>query len=121
MTFKAAHLTSSSLSLVNLITPFTTTIFQILTCQQVDKSTINIFCSSKLWQGQLVTGQPKAIQESQFVVPGAVSSAEGRRNYTDVQETAQWLGGIDVPTQILKDLLNRALDSIMFGSHIIVA
>ena len=66
-----------------------------------------------------MTGQPKAIQESQFVVPGCVSSAEGRRNYTDVQETAQWLGGPDVPAQILKDLLNRTLDSIMFGSHII--
>ncbi len=64
-----------------------------------------------------MSGQPKAIQESQFVVPGVmtgvVSSAEGRRNYTDVQETAQWLGGQEVPSQILTDLLNRALDSIM--------
>ncbi len=71
-----------------------------------------------------MTGQ--AIQESQFVVPGAtagvVSSAEGRRNYTDVQETAQWLGGQEVPSQILTDLLSRALDSIMFGGcHMSVA
>eukprot|EP00434_Breviolum_minutum_P019611 symbB.v1.2.017298.t1/scaffold1343.1/size124258/7 len=72
---------------------------------KVDKSTINIFCSSKLWQGQLVTGQPKAIQESQFVVPGAVSSAEGRRNYTDVQETAQWLGGVDRPAIVVNGSL----------------
>ena len=78
---------------------------------EVDRENVNIFCSSKLWTCQLVSGHPKAIQEQAFVVPGAgtgsISSAEGRRNYTDVQETAQWLGGVDFPLCVLKDLLNR--------------
>ena len=52
----------------------------------------------------------EAINEQDFVVPGmlasnAVSSAEGRRNYTDLQETSQWLGGTDAPLKILQDLL----------------
>ena len=34
-----------------------------------------------------------------------VSSAEGRRNYTDVQETAQWLGGTEIPNAILQALM----------------
>lgn len=46
------------------------------------------------------------------MVPGqnvVASSAEGRRNYTDAQETAQWLGGDHIPEQILSDLLNSHL------------
>ena len=76
---------------------------------EVDKSGINKFCFSKLWSAQ-ICGQATAINENQFVVPGLLtgqifSSAEGRRNYTDLQETAQWLGGQDVPTKILEELL----------------
>ena len=38
---------------------------------------------------------------------GGVSSAEGRRNYTDLQETAQWLGGTEIPKAIIKDLMTN--------------
>ena len=88
-----------------------------MNCLEVDKENVNVFCNSKLWTCQLVSGQPKAIQEQDFIVPGAnsgaMSSAEGRRNYTDVQETAQWLGGIDLPLLVLKDLLSRVF--VLFG------
>ena len=40
---------------------------------------------------------------------GGVSSAEGRRNYTDLQETSQWLGGLEIPKVILGDLLSGNL------------
>lgn len=75
---------------------------------QVDRETVNVFCFSKLWLAQLTSETPRAIEESEFVVPMAsgVSSAEGRRNYTDLQETAQWLGGLEIPKCILKDLLS---------------
>ena len=58
-----------------------------------------------------MTKQPKVLAEVDFIIPGAsnVSSAEGRRNYTDCQETAQWLGGVEVPTFVLQDLISRAL------------
>ena len=73
----------------------------------MDRSSINHFCFSRLWTSQYVSQQPKAVNEQDFIVPGTgatVSSAEGRRNLTDVQETSQWLGGIEVPEMILADL-----------------
>ncbi len=73
---------------------------------QVDKSTVNKFCSSKVWTSQIISQAPKVINETDFVVPGVSSSAhEGRRNLTDPQETAQWMGGNEVPEMILKDLI----------------
>lgn len=75
---------------------------------KVEKEDVNCFASSKLWQSQLVSSAPRAIDESEFIIPGCnaiVSSAEGRRNYTDLQETAQWIGGTEIPKLILKDLL----------------
>eukprot|EP00435_Cladocopium_sp_Y103_P008064 s2865_g2.t1 len=68
---------------------------------KVDPENVNIFCNSKLWIRQLVTGQPKAISESEFVVPGGMSCAEGRRNYTDVQETS----GTDRPAVVVNGSL----------------
>ena len=70
---------------------------------------MNHFAFSKLWQSQLVSSLPRALDESEFIIPGChalVSSAEGRRNYTDVQETSQWMGGTEIPKLILKDLLS---------------
>lgn len=49
---------------------------------------------------------PPAIQEKDFVVPGeTLTSHDGRRNLTDLQETSQWLGGLGVPKSILTGLL----------------
>ena len=79
---------------------------------KVDPDHVNIFCNSKLWIRQLVSSQPRAINEADFVVPGAISLAEGRRNYTDAQETSQWLGGTDLPFSILEDLLSRFLKDL---------
>ena len=74
---------------------------------QVDAESVNFFCASQLWRDQLVPTTCRAIQESEFVVPNggaALSSHEGRRNFTDVQETAQWLGGCEIPAAILQAL-----------------
>ena len=78
---------------------------------QVERENVNMFCFSKLWQSQCVSAAAKALEEHQFCVPGAGTSAvaasfEGRRNLTDVQETSQWLGGEEIPKLILGDLLN---------------
>ena len=76
--------------------------------RQVDKSGVNRFALTKLWTLQTVQEMPAAISEEAFIIPqtvgGAASSAEGRRNYTDLQETAQWLGGTSLPKCILQDL-----------------
>ncbi|CAK9088579.1 Uncharacterized protein SCF082_LOCUS41831 [Durusdinium trenchii] len=90
--------------------------------QQVDRETVNVFCFSKLWLAQLTSETPRAIEESEFVVPMAsgVSSAEGRRNYTDLQETAQWLGGLEIPKCILKDLLSVGPGSEMLLPTVVV-
>ncbi|CAK9115722.1 unnamed protein product [Durusdinium trenchii] len=79
--------------------------------EKVDRSGVNTFCFSKLWQTQVTSSSPRAIDESEFIVPatGGVSSAEGRRNYTDLQETSQWLGGLEIPKVILGDLLSGVM------------
>lgn len=82
----------------------------------MDRDDVNVFCFSKLWQNQVVSSPARAIDESQFVIPGlsiVASSAEGRRNYTDCQETSQWLGGDQIPQLILDDLLACLLDMEM--------
>ena len=68
------------------------------------------FCSSDLWTRQaLAPGNfPAALQEREFVVPGEqLLSHDGRRNLTDLQETAQWLGGVSVAKSILVALLGN--------------
>ncbi|CAE7252952.1 unnamed protein product [Symbiodinium sp. CCMP2592] len=52
-----------------------------------------------------------------FIVPGGNlwSSNEGRRNLTDQQELAQWLGGLSVPTQILSSLLSDSNKAVIFN------
>lgn len=48
---------------------------------------------------------PEAIPESDYVCPSAgLQSNDQRRNWTDYQETAQWLGGIDMPKKMLDAL-----------------
>jgi hypothetical protein len=60
-----------------------------------------------LWTRQVLQDFPSAIAEKDFVVPGDVllSHCE-RRNLTDLQETAQWLGGLSVPRSVLKSLMS---------------
>jgi len=76
------------------------------------------FCGSDLWTRQaLAPGHfPAALQERDFIVPGEqLLSHDGRRNLTDLQETAQWLGGIPVAKSILMALLgNLEIFSISF-------
>ena len=59
---------------------------------------------------------PTALDEKDFIVPGghAWTSNEGRRNLTDQQELAQWLGGVSVPSQILSNLLQDIKAAIIF-------
>ncbi|CAK9079028.1 unnamed protein product [Durusdinium trenchii] len=48
---------------------------------------------------------PAALQEGDFIVPGdTLHCNDSRRNYTDFQETSQWLGGPAVPKAILSNL-----------------
>ena len=67
------------------------------------------FCASPLWQKQALAVKdfPFAIQEKDFIIPGdsLLHSNDQRRNLTDFQETAQWLGGVGVPKAIFKSLL----------------
>ncbi|CAK9006091.1 unnamed protein product [Durusdinium trenchii] len=65
------------------------------------------FCTSQLWLRQSLNSEsfPKALDERSFVVPGeAFLSHDTRRSLTDLQETAQWLGGAAVCQSILESL-----------------
>ena len=61
------------------------------------------FCTSPLWCKQALQEPfPAAIEERDFVIPGdGFSSNDARKNLTDLQETSQWLGGVQVPRMIL--------------------
>ena len=74
------------------------------------------FCSSMLWLRQSLTPDmfPKSLNEKDFVVPGPGSGEsllcnEARRNLTDQQETAQWVGGNMVPKQLLTALFSHLI------------
>ncbi len=70
------------------------------------------FCSSSLWLRQSLPsgGFPLALSEKEFIVPGeAFTCNDTRRNYSDLQETAQWLGGAAVPKAILTALTGRVM------------
>lgn len=63
------------------------------------------FCQSSLWTRQALQTFPAALPERQFVVPNEnLLSHSERRNLTDLQETAQWMGGKGVPLAILEAL-----------------
>ncbi|CAE6950443.1 unnamed protein product [Symbiodinium sp. CCMP2592] len=84
-----------------------------------DKENINVFCKKELWCKQALqqSQYPAALEERDFIVPGGNlwSSNEGRRNLTDQQELAQWLGGLSVPTQILSSLLSDSNKAVIFN------
>ncbi|CAK9060296.1 unnamed protein product [Durusdinium trenchii] len=78
---------------------------------------VNMFCSSQLWLRQALPPNkfPVALAEKEFVVPGsadALLSHDARRNLTDLQETAQWCGGIMPPKHIFESLTSN-----LKGSH----
>ena len=63
------------------------------------------FVQSTAWKLQLLADPPQAIAESAFVAPSTnMASNDTRKNYTDYQETAQWLGGTDFPRKLLSSL-----------------
>jgi len=65
-----------------------------------------------LWLRQALPAAsfPPALPEKEFVVPGeSILSHSERRNLTDLQETSQWLGGINVPKAILEQLFGTSL------------
>lgn len=64
------------------------------------------FVHSTAWKTQSFVGDlPVAIPESEYLTPPAgLLSNDQRKNFTDMQETAQWLGGVDVARKILSAL-----------------
>lgn len=66
------------------------------------------FVGSLAWKNQAFKpdGLPCAIPESDYVAPNYanMTSNDARKNWTDVQETSQWLGGVDVPQKLLEAL-----------------
>ena len=78
--------------------------------QTVKASEISEVCNSDLWklQGLPMDMLPQALPEAKFCVPSAkahLSGQDGRRNLTDVQETAQWVSGESMAISLLKALL----------------
>ncbi|CAK9073826.1 unnamed protein product [Durusdinium trenchii] len=68
---------------------------------------MNVFCGSSLWLRQSLQPDafPKALEERNFIVPGeAFLSHDSRRSLTDLQETAQWMGGVPVCQSIFDAL-----------------
>ena len=49
---------------------------------------------------------PCAIPESEYIAPMSqkFTSNDNRKNWSDIQETAQWLGGCDIPRRLLESL-----------------
>lgn len=65
------------------------------------------FITSTAWKLQAFTegNLPEAIPESEYLCPSSgLQSNDQRRNWTDMQETAQWVGGMDIPRKLLEHL-----------------
>jgi hypothetical protein len=78
--------------------------------QQVKPGEVSEICSGELWrlQGLPFDMLPAALSEGDFRVPSAkahLCAQDGRKNLTDLQETAQWLAGEAVTSSLLKALL----------------
>ena len=77
------------------------------------------FCNNVLWQRQALPPAwfPTALEEKEFVIPGGNiwTSNEARKNLTDQQELAQWLGGMSVPSKILGALLEKVPAAVVFS------
>ena len=77
------------------------------------------FCRNVLWQKQALPASsfPVALEERDFIVPGGNvwTSNETRKNLTDQQELAQWLGGVSVPSKILSILLDKVAAAVIFN------
>jgi len=67
------------------------------------------FCSSVMWQCCGPLDLPEMIPADDYERPQTwqnLKSYEGRATYTHVEETAQWLGGGDIPKAIIASLFN---------------
>ena len=63
------------------------------------------FVQSNAWKMQVLNELPQAISESAFLAPSSnLTSNDTRKNFTDMQETAQWLGGTDIPRKLLQSM-----------------
>ena len=64
--------------------------------------------ASHAWRYQsLPDPLPSPLAENEYVAPvtkGQLTSNDQRKNYTDLQETAQWLSGVDIPLKMLEAL-----------------
>ncbi|CAJ1354535.1 unnamed protein product [Effrenium voratum] len=82
--------------------------------EQLKAAKVSDFAASELWrlQGFAADSLPSALPEASFVVPSAratLSGNESRKNFTDVQETAQWLAGEEAYCKVLKSLFRFKL------------
>ena len=87
------------------------------TQKEVKNMVITTFASCDLWkhQGFSLDSFPQALAEGDFAVPSAkahLQCNDSRKNWTDAQETAQWLSGEAVYGQILKSLLGPLDDDL---------
>ena len=64
--------------------------------------------ASHAWRYQsLPDPLPSPLAENEYVAPatkGQLTSNDQRKNYTGLQETAQWLSGVDIPAKMLEAL-----------------
>ena len=63
--------------------------------------------NSHAWRFQTLPDPlPHPLNESEYCVPMQrnFSSNDNRKNYTDMQETAQWVSGVEIPCAILEAL-----------------
>ena len=95
--------------------------------QQVKPGEVSEICTGELWrlQGLPFDMLPGAVAEGDFKVPSAkahLCAHDGRKNLTDLQETAQWLAGEAVTTSLLKALLGVSglLSSMLFLYFVLV-
>ena len=85
-----------------------------------------MFTSSDLWKlgGLDPRTAPKVLPETGWEVPTDASevlrSNEGHRSYTEFQQTAQWLGGQEVPHALVAATLKGALGSTTSKKKVIM-
>ena len=81
---------------------------------QAIKGDVSHICGSDLWrlQGIAFDQIPSALPEQEFKVPSAkahLGCQDGRKNLSDLQETAQWVAGESVASSLLKSLLGHGV------------
>ena len=80
--------------------------------KEMKNMVVTAFAACDLWrhQGFPLDSFPAALAEADFAVPSAKSHLQcndARKNWTDAQETSQWLSGEALYVQILKSVFGR--------------